>query len=87
LYWDNFGDLAFSLLNIMPRVRYSAEVRQQHLHFKPMEQYIVVQVLKKSLATCECSAKQSAMAESPSRPIDKDFLRGVETILVLALRR
>jgi hypothetical protein len=29
--------------------------RQQHFHFKPIEQYIVVQVLKKSLATCECS--------------------------------
>jgi transposase-like protein len=28
LCWDNFGDLAFSLSNIMSRIRYSAEVRQ-----------------------------------------------------------
>jgi transposase len=47
------------------------EERSEQLHFKPMELYVVVQVLKKYMATCECSEKRSAMAESPIRPIDK----------------
>ena len=45
--------------------------RSEQLHFKPMELYVVVQVLKKYMATCPCSDKRSASAEPPIRPIDK----------------
>jgi hypothetical protein len=51
-----------------------------------MEQYIVVQVLKKSLAPCECSAKQSTMAESPIRPIDKGTGTVLHSVLACAKR-
>ena len=47
------------------------EDRSEQLHFKPMELYVVVQILKKYMASCCCSDKRSATAESPIRPIDK----------------
>jgi len=47
------------------------EERSEQLHFKPMELYVVVQVLLKYMAVCECSEKRSASAEPPIRPIDK----------------
>jgi hypothetical protein len=36
-----------------------------------MELYVVIQILKKYMAACECSDKRSASAEPPIRPIDK----------------
>jgi transposase len=36
-----------------------------------MEVYVVVQVLMKYMAACQCSEKRSATAEPPIRPIDK----------------
>jgi transposase len=47
------------------------EDRSEQLHFKPMELYVVVQVLMKYMASCPCSEKRSATAEPPIRPIDK----------------
>lgn len=47
------------------------EERSERLHFKPMELYVVVQVLMKYMAVCDCSEKRSATAEPPIRPIDK----------------
>ena len=47
------------------------EERSERLHFKPMELYVVVQILMKYMASCRCSDKRSATAESPIRPIDK----------------
>ena len=47
------------------------EERSEQLHFKPMELYVVVQVLMKYMASCPCSDKRSATAEPPIRPIDK----------------
>jgi transposase len=47
------------------------EERSEQLHFKPMELYIVVQILMKYMAACDCSEKRSAVAEPPIRPIDK----------------
>jgi transposase len=47
------------------------EERSEQLHFKPMELYIVVQILMKYMAACHCSEKRSATAEPPIRPIDK----------------
>jgi transposase len=47
------------------------EDRSEQLHFKPMELYVVIQILKKYMAACECSGKRSAPAEPPIRPIDK----------------
>ena len=55
--------------------------RSEQLHFKPMELYVVVQVLKKYMATCDCSAKRSASAEPPIRPIDK----GIASTSLLAI--
>jgi hypothetical protein len=46
----------------------------------------VVQVLKKSLAPCECSAKRSTMAESPIRPIDKGTGAVLHSVLTSAKR-
>jgi transposase len=51
--------------------KYIGEDRSEQLHFKPMELYVVIQVLKKYMAACECSDKRSASAEPPIRPIDK----------------
>jgi transposase len=47
------------------------EERSEQLHFKPMELYVVVQILMKYMAACHCSDKRSATAEPPIRPIDK----------------
>jgi transposase len=47
------------------------EERSEQLHFKPMELFVVVQVLLKYMSSCPCSAKRSATAEPPIRPIDK----------------
>ena len=47
------------------------EERSEQLHFKPMELYVVVQILMKYMAACHCSDKRSITAESPIRPIDK----------------
>ncbi len=45
------------------------EERSEQLHFKPMELYVVVQILTKYMAACDCSEKRSATAEPPIRPI------------------
>ena len=47
------------------------EERSEQLHFRPIEFYVVVQVLLKYLAACDCSARRSATAESPIKTIDK----------------
>jgi transposase len=57
------------------------EERSEQVHFKPMELYIVVQILKKYMATCDCSEKRSASAEPPIRPIDK----GIASTSLLAI--
>ena len=41
------------------------------LHFKPMELFVVITVLLKYIANCDCSAKRSAKAESPIQVDDK----------------
>ena len=46
-----------------------------------MELYVVIQILKKYMATCDCSAKRSASAEPPIRPIDK----GIASTSLLAI--
>jgi transposase len=45
--------------------------RSEVLHFKPMELYVVVRILLKYIANCECSSKRSARAESPIQVDDK----------------
>ena len=47
------------------------EERSEQLHFKPMELFVVVMVLAKYIAACDCSEKRSAKAESPIRVNDK----------------
>lgn len=47
------------------------EERSEQLHFKPMELYVVIQILKKYVATCPCSGKRNATAEPPIRADDK----------------
>jgi Transposase and inactivated derivatives len=47
------------------------EERCETLHFKPMELFVVVTVLLKHVATCNCSEKRSATAESPIKAIDR----------------
>jgi transposase len=61
--------------------KYIGEESSEQLHFKPMELFVVVQILKKYVATCDCSAKRSASAEPPIRPIDK----GIASTSLLAI--
>ena len=56
------------------------EERSEQLHFSPIEFFVVVQVLMKYIAACDCSAKRSATAESPIKTIDK----GVASTSVVA---
>lgn len=52
------------------------------MHFRPVEFYILVQVLLKYIAACDCSTKRSATAESPIKTIDKGV---ASTSLVAAI--
>jgi transposase len=45
--------------------------RSETLHFKPMELFVVITILLKYMANCDCSAKRSARAESPIQVDDK----------------
>jgi Transposase and inactivated derivatives len=54
--------------------------RSEQLHFRPIEFYVVVQVLMKYIAACHCSEKRSVTAESPIKTIDK----GVASTSVVA---
>ena len=45
--------------------------RSESLHFKPMELFVVVTILLKYIASCDCSEKRSAKAESPIKVDDK----------------
>ncbi len=45
--------------------------RCETLHFKPMELFVVVTILLKYVAACDCSNKRSATAESPIKAIDR----------------
>jgi transposase len=45
--------------------------RSESLHFKPMELFVVVTILLKYIAACDCSEKRSAKAESPIKVDDK----------------
>jgi transposase len=47
------------------------EERSETLHFKPMELFVVVTILLKHIANCECSSRRSATAESPIQVDDK----------------
>ena len=47
------------------------EERSEQLHFKPMELFVVVQILRKYIAACQCSEKRSETVESPIRVDDK----------------
>ena len=47
------------------------EERSETLHFKPMELFVVITILLKYIANCDCSAKRSAKAESPIQADDK----------------
>ena len=51
--------------------KWIGDERSEQLHFKPMELFIVIQVLRKYMAVCDCSEKRSASAEPPIRPIAK----------------
>jgi transposase len=61
--------------------KHIGEERSEQLHFKPMELYVVVQVLMKYMAACPCSDRRSATAEPPIRPIDK----GIASTSLLAI--
>jgi transposase len=61
--------------------KYIGEELSKQLHFKPMELYVVIQILKKYMAMCPCSEKRSASAEPPIRPIDK----GIASTSLLAI--
>jgi len=61
--------------------KHIGDERSEQLHFKPMELFVVVQVLLQYMAVCECSAKRSASAEPPIRPIDK----GIASTSLLAI--
>ena len=56
--------------------------RSEQLHFRPIVFYVVVQVLPKYIAACDCSEKRSATAESPIKTIDKGL---ASTSLVAAI--
>jgi len=56
--------------------------RSEQLHFRPISFYVVVQVLLKYIAVCDCSEKRSATAESPIKTIDKGV---ASTSLVTAI--
>ena len=43
----------------------------EQLHFKPMELFVVIQILKKYIADCPCCEKRSETVESPIRADDK----------------
>jgi transposase len=43
----------------------------EQLHFKPMELFVVVQILMKYIAACKCSEKRSETVESPIKADDK----------------
>jgi len=45
--------------------------RSETLHFRPMELFVVVTVLLKYIAACDCSEKRSAKAEPPIKGDDK----------------
>ncbi len=47
------------------------EERSEQLHFKPMELFVVVTILCKYIATCDCSEKRSETVESPIRAVDR----------------
>ena len=47
------------------------EERSESLHFKPMELFVVVMILLKYIAACDCSEKRSAKAESPIKVDDR----------------
>jgi len=61
--------------------KWIGDERSEQLHFKPMELFIVIQVLRKYMAVCDCSEKRSASAEPPIRPIDK----GIASTSLLAI--
>lgn len=46
------------------------EERSEQLHFKPMELFVLVTILYKYIAACECSEKRSETVESPVRAVD-----------------
>lgn len=51
--------------------------RSESLHFKPMELFVVVQILMKYIASCDCCGgaglgNRSAKAESPIKVVDRD---------------
>ena len=56
--------------------------RSEQLYFRPISFYVIVQILKKYIAACDCSDKRSATAESPIKPIDKGL---ASTSLVAAI--
>jgi len=60
--------------------RLIGEERSESLHFKPMELFVVVTILLKYIAACDCSDKRSAKAESPIKVDD----RGVASNSLLA---
>jgi len=47
------------------------EERSEQLHFKPMELFVVVQILLKYIAACACSDVRSETVESPIKADDK----------------
>jgi transposase len=51
--------------------RLIGEERNKQLHFKPMELFVVVTVLLKYIAACDCAEKRSATSESPIRVDDR----------------
>jgi transposase len=51
--------------------RLIGEERSKQLHFKPMELFVVVTILLKYIAACDCSEKRSATSESPIKVDDK----------------
>jgi len=62
--------------------KHIGDERSEQLHFRPISFYIVVQVLLKYIAACDCSDKRRATAESPIKPIDKGL---ASTSLVAAI--
>jgi len=62
--------------------KHIGEERSEQLHFRPISFYVVVQVLPKYIAACDCSEKRSTTAESPIKTIDKGL---ASTSLVAAI--
>jgi Transposase and inactivated derivatives len=62
------------------------EERSEQLHFKPMELFVIVQVLYKYIAACDCSEKRSETVESPIK-VDDHGVAGHSLLAAIVVQK